>query len=184
MKPYRQGSLDQLCGVYTVVNAVRAASLYVDRMPKTAGSELFGVLAEHLEARRLLAKALTYGVTSPTMSQLLQVARSWVEDRRGRRLTWTKPYHTQPQACPRLVIEHISRHLDTLGSAAIIGVYGRLEHWTVVDEVSEKSIKLSDSYGITLIRRRSLQLALGMEEQARLSLAPTCVFLLRLDQPD
>lgn len=181
MTPYRQGSLDQMCGVYAIVNAVRAASQHTDRMSKSAGSELFAVLAKHLEDRRLLAKALTYGVTTPTMSQLLQVARTWTDERRGRHLRWTKPYHTQPQANPRLVIDRIGCHLEQLTAAAIIGVFGRMDHWTVVSEVLERTITLSDSYGITLIRRRSLQPTPGAADDANLALAPSCVFLLELD---
>ena len=150
-RPYQQGDLDGLCGVYSVVNAVRLLC------PELDGSD-----AEYLFDR--IVQSLDGAVANPTacivggvglrlvLGLLKEIAAELAAEYdialRVRRL----PKSIRRTRNLSIVWQELA---DTLSPTcvAIIGIYGRRSHWTVVRSATEARLLLFDSCRMRMLRR-------------------------------
>ena len=150
-RPYRQGDLDGLCGVYSVINALRALC---PELTRKHCASLFKLLVGCLKGRsKAPLDVVSSGMSRHTLLHLLNVAIAFVWRRFGvavkaRRLP--KPVRTTH----RLV--RLWRTLSNLLSpnrVVIIGVEGRISHWTVATRIGPKHLFVLDSKNIKRFRR-------------------------------
>ena len=180
LRPFQQGDLDSLCGVYAIVNAVRTAMLPSTRLKTSECINLFNTLILEAEEHDALTTSVTYGVTYHLMSRLLHSARRWVEDGWGRTCSHHKPFNQRPQAPFPEVMERISTHLGEVGTSAIIGTCGRISHFTVIRRTTAHRILLHDSYGYRYFQRRSCDTQPPENCARSIQIVPTSVYLLRV----
>lgn len=147
LRPYRQGALDSLCGVYAVVNATRLAAWPSKRLTSDACEELFGVLAATLDADRQLLDVLTEGSCYPVLSRLLRAADSWLGVEYDLQLRFRRPHHKTSSTAAVSALRQLAEHLVAPQTAAIVSIrepYG--DHWSVARAVSKnRSVLLLDS---------------------------------------
>ena len=58
MKPYRQGSLDGLCAVYSIVNATRIVAQIGDESSRALFQRIIHYLEQHHDLERILAEGM------------------------------------------------------------------------------------------------------------------------------
>jgi hypothetical protein len=177
VRPYRQGELDHMCGVYCVVNAVRLAALPYRRLGYVNSAALFAALAGKLDKRGRLRTVITAGTGTSLVARLLRRATRWLRDEHELALEVTKPFRKRddPQHC----LEVLAAHLALPGTAAIVGT---ADHWTVVQAIGSKRLQLFDSNGRTYLRLEVTVDGAGKQQvQSRLVLPST--FLLRVTLP-
>src|SRR3546814_14668614 len=75
----RQGSLDGLCGVYSVINAV----VLTCRPSSEDVQDLFRTLCQELESEGRLADVLAGGMTVRTLGKLIDAAGRFLSDRQS-----------------------------------------------------------------------------------------------------
>ena len=154
---FRQGSLDGLCGLYSIVNAVKAAARNAGR-PHTRGAaaawftreeafELFSALARHLERDRRLARSYGEGIEPAVLVRLFRYAGRWLKRYQGRRLIARRAFFRPARPGRKRVVEAIERHLAGPNTAAVIGLHGQPGHWTVATASSRMVLRLADSDG-------------------------------------
>jgi hypothetical protein len=150
IRPFRQGALDSLCGVYAIVNAARLLCSEIDNHISSA---LFYVLIKALLNRETGApSAVTDGITTETLSRLLRTACNAIEEMSGIRLRCSL---LAPKR-KRLSLDQTWMALqETVGknSVSIIGLSGIREHWTVGYWVTKREITLKDSDGLRFLSR-------------------------------
>lgn len=143
-KPFEQGDLDGLCGVYAVVNAARLAAHPHRRLPAAECRELFAVLLAELADEGRLRGFVAHGLGNRVLARLLRRTDRWLRKRNGLALEVRRPFAERgepgPEACLRVLAEHLARP----GAAAIVGSD---EHWMVVRAVTPKRLLLADSNG-------------------------------------
>src|SRR5688500_2123665 len=144
----RQGDLDGLCGIYSVVNALR----HLLQLNKEQSQELFERLVKALvQDSRRPHKLLIEGIFFRRLKQLAAAARRFrLADRdlsfQVRTLRLRREERT------------IARLWATLGQevgpacVAIIRITGADNHWCVVYQVTPKTLRLLDSSGRSCIR--------------------------------
>jgi hypothetical protein len=147
MRPYRQGELDFLCGVYCVVNAVRLAARSHRRLGHTTSTALFAALVHQLDDRGRLRKVLTSGMGSCLVARLLRGAGGWLQDEHGLRLEVRASFRKRD--APGSCLERLAAHLQEPGTSAIVATE---EHWTVAQAVGSKRLQLFDSNGRVYFR--------------------------------
>jgi hypothetical protein len=154
LRPYRQGALDSLCGVYAVVNATRLAAWPLKRLTADSCEELFRELAYTLDADRQLLDVLTEGSCFPVLSRLLRAANSWLEIEYDLQLRFRRPHHKRSSISAVGVLEQVTEHLVAPQTAAIVGIRGpHGDHWSVARGVSKsRSILLLDSGARRFVR--------------------------------
>lgn len=153
VRPFRQGELDGLCGVYAVINATRLLCPELDHADVAA---LFRRLIRTLSRRRIrLPDAVALGLDIRTVRALAFAACEYINDELDIRLKTRRPHKTS-HAC------RMHRFWRTLqaelgkGNVVIVGLSGHLAHWTVAYRMTDKSMRLADSDGLkVLLRSRS-----------------------------
>jgi hypothetical protein len=148
-RAYRQGDLDGLCGVYSIVNALR----YVLHLRNEQCTKLFERLIKALERDcPCLHQPLLRGIYFPQLKQLVAVAgKGRIQGRNlkfeARPLRLKRDQHTLPGLWTALDRE--------VGPAcvAIIGITGATDHWCVVYRVTPRTLWLLDSSGQSRIPR-------------------------------
>src|SRR3546814_10459474 len=85
----RQGSLDGLCGVYSVINAV----VLTCRPSSADVQDLFRTLCQELEREGRLADVLAGGMTVRTLGKIIDAAGRFLSDRKDRKSTRMNSRH-------------------------------------------------------------------------------------------
>ena len=152
--PYLQGGLDELCGLYAVINAIRFA--LADRIREFSTEDwqsLFSKLVVELEEDTGVAKAMVLGIEPALMRRLLNVALLHMRREHDIELCLQRPFKTNERPSVQQLVarlKHLSRAPQT---ALLFALRGYLDHWTVIRAVEKASLGLFDSSGF---RRVSL----------------------------
>ena len=184
---YRQGELDGLCGIYSVLNAVRFALLTADlsgspssRVRHLRPDEcalLFTTLVSTVGRRHRQAQFVFAGLGPSHLRSLLRSTDEWLRVNRGLSLVRSRPLDRDVRKAT--LISNIRRHLNVPGSAAIIGAKEPWLHWTVATRITKARLHLLDSEGDTSIAispgPRRLRYHAGLID-------PSCLYLLQLKE--
>ena len=149
--PFRQGSLDALCGIYAIVNAI--GCLCPELKPDGARA-LFARLIRMLRhVRRKAVKTVWYGLTIQQVRALLRHALRWTKRKIGIRLKLRR-LRRSVRENPKLasVWAELRQRLGK-SAVAIIGIGGLEAHWSVAVHVGRSWLKLIDSDGLTALKR-------------------------------
>ncbi len=172
-KPYRQGDLDGLCGVYSAVNAIKALCPEIDT--DDAGW-LFDHLIQQLpKAGANVTSAVANGIVSGELAHLIDKAVRYMANEHDIDLSVSR----LPKALRRTAgIDGLWGALADAVSptcVAVIGLSGRYWHWTVAVEVTPGQLRLFDSDRLGVLRRKRCTVAKAV---TRTSIAPSHVFLV------
>ena len=152
IRPYQQGQLDGLCGVYCIVNAVRALCPELQ-------NEAFEYLFDHLMQSMAKAGAeasitVTGGVGQRVLAALLKEALADVTAEYDIGLTFRR----LPKKLRRATnLGGLYRRLEKTLSptcVAVLGMGGRHCHWTIAVSATQHRIRLFDSTRMSMLRRR------------------------------
>jgi hypothetical protein len=151
--PFQQGSLDALCGVYAIVNAV---SYFCSDLGEDEARALFARLLRKIgRARRKALTSLREGLTLAQVRRLLKVARKRVERRFHVRLRVQRIRHKVRDAPQLSSLWRELRQRLRNGSVAIVGIGGIEAHWSVAIRAGRTWLKLIDSDGLAALKRSS-----------------------------
>jgi hypothetical protein len=168
IRPYRQGDMDGLCGLYAVINAVRLVAAPHRRLDDDACDELFaklvGVLARHDQLRQ----AVSSGLARDDVARLLEGAQRWLDRTCDLQMTVNRPAKGSRRLAGKASLGRLTEHLDQLG-VAIVDADG---HWTVARGTEGLRLVVLDSSG-----QRYVRLA-GNPKSSRAVMPVTVTFLL------
>ena len=148
-KPFRQGNLDCLCGLYSIVNACRQA-LKSSSTKKHLGSwQLFTVLVEGLEGRGKLTEVMGNGIGTKDHNHLLAQTRHYLLNKHGLVLTVKRPLITFEKPKMANIFKILQQHLETQGTAALLEFEtSYYSHWTAITKVDNARVYFADSCGM------------------------------------
>ena len=181
--PIRQGSIDGLCGVYSVMNATEIVigKFHYDRRLKHKASQrrvLFKNLIGYLAKQDLLEETLIWGFKDiDTKGGFIDIAIKSVKKYQKRKLRKRIAFDTDNVTLDQYW-EKLTEHLSQPDSAVIICLTGRIKHWTCVRKITPSALILSDSAGIRRIARDHC--AIETENREMYTLWPTMTYLLSL----
>ena len=142
--PFEQGGLDSLCGIYSLVNAERL----INNTTVDDSRKLFKSIVEYLDKKKDLSSTLIEGMLLRTIKEILT-------DVIGDLI----PYRKLPfvgVACPDLDVfwDEMKSFLDGGPKRAVLlSMSGVYDHWTVVNQITEKQLQLLDSYSLHWLNR-------------------------------
>ena len=172
-KPFRQGDLDGLCGIYSTVNSVRALCPEIDN---NDASYLFDHLIQQLPVAGANAPvAIANGIGTGELGRLLAKAIRYVAAEHDIALGVAR----LPKALRGTA--DIKRLWSALADAvsptcvAVIGLSGKHDHWTVAAQVTPEQMYLYDSGEMSLLRRRHCTLR---KSHKRTSIGAAHMFLI------
>ena len=141
-RPFQQGGLDSLCGLYSIINAERFVNHSTDR----ESQQLFDSLIHYLARHGLLTKFLINGIIH---TEMLVILKKVVGKKRISNVQI--PFRGVQNPDLTRFWKSMQYFLDgTPGRAIILGLQGYHDHWTVIEKITNRSILLYDS---SLIKR-------------------------------
>lgn len=179
--PIRQGSIDGLCGVYSVMNATEVVigKFHYDRRLKRKASQrrvLFRNLIGYLAKHDLLEETLIWGFNDiDTKGGFIDIAIKSVKKYQKRKLRKQIAFDTDDVTLDQYW-EKLTEHLSQPDSAVIISLSGRIKHWTCVRRITPNALILSDSSGIRQIAR--YHCTIDIESRELYTLWPAMTYLL------
>jgi hypothetical protein len=168
LPPFQQGGLDSLCGLYSIVNAER----FINHTSDFEAQVLFDTIVHYLSRKRLLANLLIGGVIH---KQMLMILEQLVGDRIA---NVEIPWRGVPNPDLTTFWKSMQGFLDgTPGRAIILGLKGYHDHWTVIENITNRSIKLYDSALINRLPRSSCTTVYATWKRKHLLLPAQTYFL-------
>jgi hypothetical protein len=190
-RPFVQGALDGLCGVYSIINGL-AWALHTHKSPVDGPSrrtkrlnsrdceELFAALTSALLKRKRRDAPIVDGLHSLDVSRLLRESALWLREHHRLELHVIRPFYHRRRISMQRAVRRLSLHLSEPGSAVIIGIESPWQHWTVAIAVDGRRLHLLDSDGLARLSLRHY----GRNCEAHTGLLrPSGVFLLSVVQP-
>src|SRR5215204_5268114 len=180
--PFQQGDLDGLCGIYSVINAIRLATEDETRdLPDAALQELFFTLLLEADAVVGTVEAVGLGIDPKPLFRVAQAAVRHMADEHGLRLGVT---HAIRRGEPRTfdaILRRLTELADQPRSAVLICLTGHLDHWTVLKRVTGQSLTFFDSSGYARISLANCRSSAARSRGARRAhiIEPTGIFLVR-----
>jgi len=169
LPPFQQGGLDSLCGLYSIINAER----FINHSSDWETQQLFDDLIHFLARRKLLSKLLIGGIIHTEMLLILDkvVGKQRISNVQ---IPWRGVHN------PDLTKfwKSMQNFLDgTSGRAIILGLQGYHDHWTVIESITNRSIKLYDSALIQRLPRSSCTTVYATWKRKHLLLPAQTYFL-------
>lgn len=146
LRPYLQGNLDSLCGIYALINAIRWALR--NELASAKGphwEELFRKLTNHAVKEMGHLDLPTSGLSLYPMIGLTHVARDHVLEHLNTELLLRRPFALRKPQYASQTIETIEAHLVRPNAAVLAAVYGTLNHWSVIKNFDNHRALLFDS---------------------------------------
>jgi hypothetical protein len=170
-RPYRQGELDGLCGVYALVNAV---DYLCGPLSKRKAKKLFSQILTHLESKAPLATRCSSGISINEIGGILKYVIC--EEYPIRRY---KPFHLKPSISHAAYIQTLERFLQQPNTIVFLILYGRFNHWTLIHHITDKTLVTYDSSEIHYVLRSSCSM-IDDKVQKLHWLIPTHTYFLKL----
>ncbi len=143
--PFQQGGLDSLCGLYSIINAER----FINHSTHEETQQLFDDLIHYLSRRGLLTKFLIGGIIH---TEMLVILNKVVGKKRISNVSIPGRGVNNPDLTR--FWRSMQNFLDgTPGRAIILGLQGYHDHWTVIENITSRSIMLYDSSKIKRLPR-------------------------------
>ncbi len=182
LKPYRQGGLDSLCGLYAIVNAVRWGLRDLAPLTLPSSQHLLAALTTALDERRMLNSAMLEGMSMPDLSRSLKIAQEWLAEELGIVAVVRKPFHKNGTAKLAAFMASIDAHLQGSNTAVIVVSTGRSDHWSVITHVDRRVIRVFDSDGSHWFRTNTCICApMTAIDVTRLQFVPSGLYTLRFE---
>ena len=141
---FEQGDLDGLCGLYSLINASEHLS-----NSKCDCAKLFAAAVKLLEKKKKLADFILEGMTHPNLQFLITHV---FEETLGNRQI---PFHKEEPTLAEFWNSIVEFFDDDEKRCVLIGLEGKVEHWTVVTAATDKTFTLSDSDGMKRLYRKN-----------------------------
>jgi hypothetical protein len=151
LKPWRQGHFDGLCGLYAIVNAMRAVC---PDLNATRCEALFKHLSRalHHDAKRP-RNLITDGIPLSLLWRLVAKARHFLASKYGTIVRAHRlPRRIRATGHLQSIWRALSREVCA-DAVAIISIVGTMDHWTVVTCVQSRQLHLLDSDDMRVLRR-------------------------------
>ncbi|MDY6904067.1 MAG: hypothetical protein SWH61_05210 [Thermodesulfobacteriota bacterium] len=139
MKPFRQGDLDGLCGIYSVVNAVR----YIKKLSSEQSEDLFYQCLSAIEKENRLSDIVAKGINLTILTTLF---KEIIDPNFG--IKRTRPFHKRKDVSLDCYWNHIATFLKTPERVVLASIdcSDCIGHWSIIIKASHKVFHMYDSY--------------------------------------
>lgn len=148
LRPYRQGDLDSLCGVYAIVNAMRLLLSDASAFGPAQAHELFW----HLCTRGKARSAVDDGLETAEVWALATRAAAHVRRHSAAEVHLTRPFRRAGHRSFSSLSRHFAPLLQGEGTALLLAFEGRRSHWSVATGVTDHYLRVFDSAGMRRVR--------------------------------
>ena len=172
MEPYRQGDLENLCGLYALINATRLAA---PMLTKEECQEVYLASLRWLRKRKGFLGILNEGLAVHTLLSLHKA----VFQRQWPKITLHRAFPRKPASAEEFW-SRMEEEASRANQGMFIGIGGDENHWSAVREITGSRICLFDSCGRQFLNRSLC--GYSDEQNKKYVIGPGYVFLLRCER--
>lgn len=148
MIPYKQGDIDGLCGAYSLINSTR---LIVKDLSGFHSMKLLDRIIYHMEQKKKISAVITRGLTASDMEFIME---NVLQVKFG--IKTVRPFYKRKRVNINVFWKEVLTFFN--GSkeqkAVIVGIENDdWDHWTVIESISQKQIRVFDSSELIRIYR-------------------------------
>lgn len=157
IRPYSQGDLDGMCSLYAVINSIRWC--IKDQPLAQKGPQwrdLFTALNDYAIKELGCLTFASTGLGLNSMIWLIRSAQDYMHEVHKIDIHTHRPFANNKPTQLDQVSQTTQNHISQEHSSALFAVYGQMNHWTVVTEITAKRVKTFDSDRTSYIPIRSL----------------------------
>ena len=178
VKPFEQGELDGLCGIYSIINSVRRIKegkiLKADEAGIDERNELFLAILNYLHNHY---HGLVFMIDGISIQAIAGILRDIIEPKYN--ITRKRPFDKRPDVkLPEFWDSMQSFMKDTPNGAILLGLGGKHDHWTVVESITDKGMYVMDSDGLIHFNRGSCTTSARTGVRKKHQLIPTHAYFL------
>ena len=173
IRPFRQGHLDSFCGAYCIVNAVH---LVCGPITQPHAMALLQEIMAFLNRRVSLVERVSSGTT---LQDVGGVMRQVLDTRHVIRRC--KPFRGRASVGLDDYWDTVRQFIEQREGAVVTAFGGRIDHWTVIRDVTNHRLLLFDSIGMQQVARRYCIMASDPPSLSRYILCPTYTYFLWVD---
>ena len=152
--PVRQGDLDSLCGLYSIINAACVVSAPIRPLSRQDVGWLVKAAVQHQDHRQKFSSTFIKGMSAKRQRKLARVLVEALLQRTGVELL-VRSRHLNTGSSHRVqTFEAIENSLQR-GAAVMIRLRNTHNHFTVVVGCSRTRLYVADSDGLHWLSRRS-----------------------------
>lgn len=155
--PFEQGRFDNLCGLYSILNAISLASWPTLELHSYRSRQLFNHGIRMLERKGLLRQVLKQGMREATWIWLCDKLLRKATRLGGIKLERLPILGRLGRADIEAAFTLIHRY-TRLNRPVLICLLGSYNHYTVIVEKTDSQLKLFDSHGFRWVALRSCEL--------------------------
>ena len=148
LAPYAQGELDSLCGLYSIINAIRLVRYPEAPVSAAKSRSLFEAGIEFLRQNDSLYPALVNGINIRRWKLLAAL----LAEQAGTAKWSIVVDATKSRASPRAIMRWIDEGIAN-GSVMLLHLGRRHQHYTVIAGVTPHNIMLFDSWRLMRAKR-------------------------------
>jgi hypothetical protein len=153
--PWRQGQLDSLCGVYSLINALRLLHAPTKPLSQKACARLF---RDGVEAACEKHGSVAPVFNGMTVAVQIKVAKEMSKSRALRKRQPALLRDTAPRLQKNADLDQIWDECLRRGDVLLACFHGKIQHHTVLCGLTDKRVFLFDSDGMRCVLRRTLRL--------------------------
>jgi len=157
LKPLRQGELDGLCGLYSIINAVRLAS-FPRRLRKPEVKLLFEAGLRILSSTRRLRYILADGMYDHMWERMSSAVLAEAALNHDQELMLIDLLACAKVRSTRDAHRALRTALHS-GMPTLVTLTGSYDHWTVISSYTKARYQLFDSWGYHWIGTQNVELA-------------------------
>jgi hypothetical protein len=138
--PYEQGALDSLCGVYSLINAMR---ILIKDLNYAEAERVFRRILRYVESKKRLSSVITGGIGD---RDVFNIARAVLQTKYN--ISIRRLYDDDQKPTVSKVVAKVAKLLQHENVAIMISIEAvDYEHWSLIKSISAKEIQLCDSSG-------------------------------------
>lgn len=154
IKPYRQGRLDGLCGLYAIINALRLLLTLVRPLTPSQCERLFRHGVSLIEAEGRLARSLYFGMGVLRFHRLTTTLVAEASRMSTTTIRAWRPYHRRHVLARDELMKQLQASIDDR-SPVLMRLGGDNRHYTVLSGYTRTRLNLFDSAGHEWLHRSS-----------------------------
>lgn len=151
----RQGSLDNLCGIYCVINALN----HVANLSQKQRSELFKRIIKNLAAKGKIAKTLLHGTSEKRLHSIFKIAQKYLAKNHNLQVNISPFFEPNVRMDLAKYLSHIDILISQQDHIVIAEITGIYHHWTCISSFTPKTVQLLDSDGLSYLKIKNCRLS-------------------------
>ena len=161
IEPYRQGNLDGLCGLYSVINALRLAAHPYRPLNRTDAKRIFRSGVEYLDRKQWLGDAIQHGMSKGRWRRMIRYLVKQISNE-------DLAAHAETPSLPKPVsiddvFDWIADSIE-IGAPVLACFADYLDHYSVVVAIDDRKLRLFDSSGFKYVLRSSCGIGTGRHQ--------------------